>query len=214
MQLQGPVSDIVFSSARQETRTRHGFTVPRSLPSRLGRSVAALARSAWSSSAARCFSTFSSRDARLFTSEFVRGSLLVRCASALRRDRALCLRVHRCKSTRSLANITGAPRFSTTVIAPAHAATSTSTSGSAASASLVHPLLLVVPLVCHYRSPAAIFELNDAAAGRTPRDGGLVGARRSSAGYFNAQASGRSFGGRVKTRLTASLWISSLLTCL
>jgi hypothetical protein len=30
---------------------------------------------------------------------------------------------------------------------------------------------LVVALVCHYRSPAAIFEFNDAAAGRSPGSG-------------------------------------------
>ncbi len=179
-----------FGKKRQGT----AFTVPRSLPSRLGRLAAALTCSARSSSTARCFAAFSSRDARLFTGEFVRRSLLVCRASTLRRDRALCLWVHCRKSAWCLADVARATRFSCTVVAPAQS--TASTSDSAASASLVYSFVLVVPLVCHYRSPAAIFEFNDAAAGRTPGSGGVVGAKRSSAGYFDAQASGRNFGGR------------------
>ena len=167
MQLQGLTSSGEFSSEARDGKTkRHGFfTVPRSLPSRLGRSAAALTRSAWSSSAAGCFSAFSSCDARLFTGEFVRGSFLVRRASAFRGDRALRLRIHRRKSARCLTSVARAPRFSSSVAAPAH-----SSSASPASAPLVHPLILVVAIVCHYRSPAAIFEFNDAAAGRAPRE--------------------------------------------
>jgi hypothetical protein len=100
----------------------------------------------------------------------VRGSFLVRRASTLRRDRALCLRVHCRKSAGSLANVARTTRFSSTVVAPAHSTASIST----ASASLVHSFVLVVALVCHYRSPAGIFELNDAAAERTPSSGGPV----------------------------------------
>jgi hypothetical protein len=161
---------VVLKSVRvspsDSERKRRGtaFTVPRSLPSRLGRSAAALVCSARSSSAARCFSAFSSGDACLFTGEFVRGSLLVRGASTFRCNRALSLRVHRRKSAGCLADVTRAARFSSAVIATAHS--TTSTSDHSASAPLVHPLILVVALVCHYRSPAAIFEFNDAAAGR------------------------------------------------
>jgi hypothetical protein len=126
--------------------------VPLSLPSRLGRS-AALTCSARSSSAARCFSTLSPSDPRLFTGEFVRRSFLVRRASTFRRDRALCLWVHRCKSAGCLADVARATKFSSTVIAPAHP--TACTPDYAASASLIHSFLLVVPLVCHYRSPAA-----------------------------------------------------------
>src|SRR5256885_10260557 len=149
---------------RRKKRRGTAFTVPRSLPSRLGRSAGALTCSARPSSAARCFSPFPSRDARFFTGEFVRRSFLVRRTSAFRRDSALCLRIHCCKSAGCLADVARATRFSSTVVAPAYA--TASTSDSTASAPLVHPLVLVVPLVCHYRSPAAIFEFNDAAAGR------------------------------------------------
>ncbi len=149
--------------SRGKKRRGTAFTVPLSLPSRLGRS-AALTCSARSSSAARCFSTFSPSDPRLFTGEFVRRSFLVRRASTFRRDRALCLWVHRRKSAGCLADVARATKFSSTVVAPAHS--TASTSDYATSAPLVHSFLLVVPLVCHYRSPAAIFEVNDTAAGR------------------------------------------------
>jgi hypothetical protein len=147
MQLQG-------RTISPEKRRGTAFTVPRSLPSRLGRSAVALPRSA-SPSTTRCISTFSSRDPRLFTREFVRGSFLVRRASTLRRDRALCLRVHCSKSTGSLANVARITRFSSTVVAAAQS----TASNSIASGSLVHSFVLVVSLVCHYRSPAGILEL-------------------------------------------------------
>ena len=206
----------VFSTGARSGKTkRHGFfAVPRSLPSRLGRLAAAMARSARSSSATGCFSAFSSGDARLFTGEFVRRSLLVCCASTFRRDRALRLRVHRRKSARCLANVARATRFCSAVVAPAHSTASTATSDSSASAPLVHPLILVVPLVCHYRSPAAIFELNDAAAGRAPRERWAGRSETVVCRIFYAQALGRNFGGRVIIRPSAALWISSLLTCL
>jgi len=142
---------------------------PRSLPSRLGRSATALTFSVRPSSTARCFSTFPSGDPRLLAGEFVRRSFLVRRASTFRCDRSLGLRVHRRKPARCLADVARTARF---VAAPAHSAASIP--DSAASAPLVHSFILVVVLVCHYRSPAAIFELNDAATGRTPSSDGLV----------------------------------------
>lgn len=144
--------------------------MPPFAPSRLGRSAVALTRSARPSSTARCFSAFSSGDPCLFTGEFVRRSFLVCRPSAFRCDSALCLRVHRRKSARCLADIARNTRF---VAAPAHSVASTS--DSVPSAPLVHPFVLVVALVCHYRSPAAIFEFNDAVTGRCTDSGALVG---------------------------------------
>jgi hypothetical protein len=87
----------------------------------------------------------------------VRRSFLVCRASTFRRDRALRLWIHRRKSARCLADVARTARF---VVAPAHS--TAFNSDSAAPAPLVDPFVLVVPLVCHYRSPAAIFEFNDA----------------------------------------------------
>jgi hypothetical protein len=164
-----------------------------------------LARSA-SPSTTRCFSAFSSRDPRLFTGEFVRGSFLVRRSSTLRRDRALRLRVHCRKSAGSLADVAGTTRFSSTVVAPAR-----STASSSASASLVHSFVLVVAFVCHYRSPAAIFEFNDAAAGRTPSSGGPVerNSRLPDILMRKRQAVISMDGRNPATKV--GLWISSLL---
>lgn len=182
---------------------------PRSLPPRLSRSAAALIWSARSSPTAGCFSAFSSRDPRLFTREFVRRSFLVCRASTFRRDGALCLRVHCRKSARCLADVARTTRFSSTVVAPAHS--TACTSNSAASASLVHPFVLVVSLVCHYRSPAAIFEFNDAAAGRPPISGGLVerNGRLPDILLRKRQAVISREGRNPATRV--ALWISSLL---
>jgi hypothetical protein len=94
----------------------------------------------------------------------VRGSFLVRRASAFRRDRALCLRIHCSKSAGCLADVARTTRFSSTIVATNYS--TASTADSTASAPLVHPFVLVVALVCHYRSPAANFEFNDTAAGR------------------------------------------------
>jgi hypothetical protein len=111
--------------------------------------------SARPSPTARCFSAFSSRNPRFLTGEFVCGSFLVRGTSTFRRDGALCLRVHRRKSAGCLADVARVTRFSSTVVAPAHSTASNSDSA----APLVHPAVLVVSLVCHYWSPAGIFEL-------------------------------------------------------
>jgi len=85
----------------------------------------------------------------------VGGSFLVRRASAFRGDRALGLRIHRRKSTRCLSDGPDIAQFPATV--------SSSFAGSFAysadSAPLVQSSALVVSLVCHYPSPAAIFEL-------------------------------------------------------
>jgi hypothetical protein len=148
MQLQG-------RTISEKKRRGTIFIVPRSIPSRLGRSAVALVCSARSPSTARCFAALSSSHARLFTGEFVRRSFLVCRSSAFRRDRALRLRVHRRKSARCLADVARTTRFSI-VVAPAHSAASTS---AAASAPLVDPFVLVVTLVCHYRSPAAIIRV-------------------------------------------------------
>jgi hypothetical protein len=193
MQLQG-------RTILPEKTTGHGFrrapfAASLSLPSRLGRSGIARARSA-PPSTTRCFSAFSSRDARFFTGEFVRGSFLVRRASTFRRDRALCLRVHCRKSAGSFADVAGTARFSCAVTAAAHSTAANST----ASASLVHSFVLVVAVICHYRSPAAIFEFNDACRWTYTGFRWAGRAKQSSAGYFDAQASGRKFEGRWKPR--------------
>jgi hypothetical protein len=179
--------------------------VPPFAPSRLGRSACALTRSARSPSTARCFSAFSSGDPRLFTGEFVRRSFLVRRAPTFRRDRALCLRIHRRKSAGCLSDVARTTRFWSTVVAPARCA------ASAASASLVHPFVLVVTLVCHYRSPAAIFEFNDAATERTPSSGGSVERNGRLPGTLlrKRQAVISMEGRNPVTKV--GLWISSLL---
>jgi hypothetical protein len=139
----------------------------------------------------------------------VRRSFLVRRASAFRRDRALCLRVHRRKSARCLADVARTARFSSTVVAPAHSAASAA--DAAAPAPLVHPFVLVVSLVCHYRSPAAIFEFNNAAAERTPGSGGLVerNGRLPDSLMRKRQAVNWKEGRNPATKV--GLWISSLL---
>jgi hypothetical protein len=187
---------------RREKRRGTALTVPPFAPSRLGRSAGALTCSARSPSTARCFSAFSSGDPRLFAGEFVRRSFLVRRASTFRRDRALCLRVHRRKSAWCLADVAHTTRFCPTVVAPAR---------SDASAPLVHPVVLVVTLVCHYRSPAAIFEFNDAATGRTPASGGSVerNGRLPDTLMRKRQAVISKEGRNPVTKV--GLWISSLL---
>ena len=137
------------------TRTkRHGLHRAFSSVSRAGRLAVVSARRGGSASTPRCFTTLSSGNARLFSGEFVRRSFLMRCASALGSDCALCLRIHRGKSAwRLAAHGARVSRVPSAVISVSARPASASTSHSARSASLVHSLPLFVGLVRHYRSP-------------------------------------------------------------
>jgi hypothetical protein len=150
--------------------------VPRSTPYRLVRLGVTTARR--SATAARCFATLPPRDARLFAREFVRGSFLVCRASALGSDCALRLWIHCRKSAGRLAtDTTGISRVRSAVVSIS-ARADASSARSIVSASLVHSFPLVVGLVRHYRSPAAIFELSwKAAAGLHRVSSDLVVAR-------------------------------------
>jgi hypothetical protein len=148
--------------------------VPRSTPYRLGRLGVTTARG--SATAARCFATLSSRDARLFARKFVRGSFLVCRASTLGSDCALRLRIHCRESAWRLAtDTTGISRVRSAVVSIS--ARADSSARSIVSASLVHSFPLVVGLVRHYRSPCRDFEFElEAAAGRHRVSSDLVGA--------------------------------------
>jgi hypothetical protein len=148
MQLQG-----LTGTTRKPQPKRRGTacTVPLRL-SRSGRLGVTAARRAGPASPARCFAALSPGNARLFTGEFVRRSLLVRCASTLGRDCALCLWIHRGKSAwRLAAHGARVSRVSSAVSSVSARPASASTSHSAGPASLVHSLPLVVGLVRHYR---------------------------------------------------------------
>ena len=115
----------LFNPSAQLIRRGTGLSVPRSTPSRLGRLAVTAARRARSTAAARCFTTFSSSNARLFTREFVRGSFLVRGASALGGDCSLCLRIHRRESAWRLStHAASAPRIRSAVASTAAASPS------------------------------------------------------------------------------------------
>ena len=147
--------------------------MPRSLPPRLGRS-AIIARRTRAAPAPRCFSAFSSRNPRFLAREFVRGSFLVRGASAFGGDCALRLRIHRGEATRGFAghgaDVAG---IHTAVISVAahrsitsaqRGAVSRRHSGAAtSSAPLVHSFPWVGCIVWHYPSPAEIFEFDEGA---------------------------------------------------
>jgi len=124
----------------------------------VGRSTIAVVSSARPATAAGCFTAFSSRDSGLFAREFVRGSFLVGGPPTLRSDCALRLGIHRRESAGSLATHTvRTPRLHLALDSrSAHG--SVARSDTATSASLVHPIPLVVGLVCHYKSPTVIFE--------------------------------------------------------
>src|SRR5207248_3866434 len=150
----------------------------------------ALVRRGRSSSATRRLTALASRDSRFFARELVRGSFLVSGASALCRDRALRLRIHRREPAWCLATDTSrVSRFHSAVrspsrersavtldvaYAPCHDATVSghcaggtcfhSCCAAATSAPLVHSVSPVISIVCHYRSPAAISSLVAAAA--------------------------------------------------
>jgi hypothetical protein len=153
--------------------------VPRSTPYRLGRLGVTTARCVGSASAPGCFATLSSRDARLFARELVRGSFLVCRASALGSDCALRLGIHCRKSAWRLAtDTTRISRVRSAVVSISACATTASTARSVASASLVHSFPLVVGLVRHYRSPCRDFEFElEAVAGRHRVSSDSVGAR-------------------------------------
>jgi hypothetical protein len=173
------------------------------------------ARGVGSASATGCFTAFPARNARFLAREFVRCSFLVCRASTLRSDRALCLWVHCRKSAWRLAtDAAGVSRVPTAVVSiSAH--TAASSARSIVSASLVHSFPLVVRLVRHYRSPAAIFEFElDAVAGRHRVSSDLVGARPRLRGPLmrkqQAAISGR---GRTAGRLSEIVDFFTSLTC-
>ncbi len=166
MQLQGPMARGCLSLPRRRKTTRHGFhRASLALPAK-GRSTSILIRSARPASTARCFSALPSSDACFFAGEFMGGSFLVRCAPALGGNRTLRLRIHRRKSARGFSDGPAIARVSA-AIAPSVAG---SFVHSADSVSLVQPVPLVVCLVCHYPSPAAIFELKVPTAARSSRE--------------------------------------------
>ena len=120
----------------------------------VGRLAVTSARRARPSSAARCFTTLSSRNTRLFTREFVSRSFLVCCAPTLGGDCALRLRIHCRESARRLTTDTAsASRFRSAVVSVTARSAAASASRSIVSASLVHSFPLVVGLVRHYRPP-------------------------------------------------------------
>ena len=184
------------NSSAQGKRKGTACTVPRSFPSRPGRLAVTAGRRAGPASSPRCFATLSPGNARLFAGEFVRCSLLVCRASTLGRDCALCLRIHRGKSTRRLAtDATLASRVGAVVVSSAGAA-SASTSRSTPSASLVHALPLVVGLVRHYRSLPR-FSIVSRCGSRTFTANGESQSGAASERFNDAQASGRKFRARA-----------------
>jgi hypothetical protein len=89
---------------------------------------------------------------------------LVRGAATFRGDRTLRLRIHRRKSARCLPDGPGIARLSVVI----GSSFTRSFVATADSASLVQ-FALVVSFVCHYPSPAAIFELKVPAGGCASR---------------------------------------------
>jgi hypothetical protein len=173
--------------------------VPLSSLSQPGRLATAGIRRAGPAPPARCFAALPPGNARLFTGEFVRGSFLVRRASALGRDCALCLRIHRGKSAwRLSADAARASRFGSAVIsAYARSASASSTR----SASLVHSIPLVVGLVRHYRSPCRdIRLLVIAALGHPPFEQGEPEQSRASEKMMRKRQAAISGRGRTACR--------------
>jgi len=185
--------------------------VPRSTPFRPGSGRLGATAGAGPASAARCFATFSSRNARLFAGEFVRSPLLVGCASALRRNRALGLGIHRRETARRLTTDTaGVSRVRRAVVSAAVR----SASRSAASASLVHPIPLVVRLVRHYRSPCRDIRLLRSRllnVHRVSDDSVLARAASEYKPLMRKHEAANSGRGRTAPQ-SGKLWISSLLS--
>jgi hypothetical protein len=182
--------------------------------SRSGRLRVIAARRGGPASPARCFAALSPGNARFFTGEFVRRSLLVRCAPTLGRDCALCLRIHCGKSAwRLAADGARVSRVSSAVISVSARPASASTSYSAGSASLVHSLPWVVGLVRHYRSPCRdIRKLSRSRLPDVTRKWCMVGARpRLSRILMRKRQAAISGRGRTACHST-KLWISSLLS--
>lgn len=198
------------NSSAQGKRKGTACTVPRSFPSRPGRLAVTAGRRAGPASSPRCFATLSPGNARLFAGEFMRCSLLVRRAPTLGRDCALCLRIHRGKSTRRLAtDATLASRVGAAIVSSAGAA-SASTSRSTPSASLVHALPLVIGLVRHYRSPCRDFRLSvDAALGHSLQTVRVRAEPRLSDLLMRKRQAANSGRGRTACH-SSKLWISSL----
>jgi hypothetical protein len=186
------------------------------VPLRLSRSgrLGVTAARCGPASPARCFAALSPGNARLFTGEFVRRSLLVRCASTLGRDCALCLWIHRGKSAWCFAaHGARVSRVSSAVISVSARPASASTPNSAGSASLVHSIPLVFGLVRHYRSPCRdIRKLSRSRLPDVTRKWYMVGARpRLSRFLMRKRQAANSGRGRTACHST-KLWISSLLS--
>ena len=185
MQLQGP--------GKQKGTAR---AVPfSSCPGLVRLSVVAVGR-ARPASPAGGFAALSSGNARFLTGELVCRSLLVRRASALGRDCALGLWVHRGKAAGRLSthSALGSRVGSAIVSASARCASAS----SARSASLVHAIPLVVGLVRHYRSPRR--DIRRLSRSRLPDVTIKMVCCRSevaSDGIPDAQASGRKFRART-----------------
>jgi hypothetical protein len=129
---------------REKTK-RHGQVRASFASVRFGRSIV-FVLSARPATAAGCFTTFSSRDSGLFAREFVRGSFLVGGAPTLGSDCALRLGIHCRESAGSLSTRTACTTFRS-ALSSVHRATSASIISSDP---LVHHVLSVVSLVCHY----------------------------------------------------------------
>src|ERR1700680_506291 len=171
-------SEIQDSNAVRKKTKRHGEIRASFASVRPEQSVVAVVRFARPSTHARCFTTLSTRDSGLFTRDRVRGSFLVGGAPTLRSDCALRLRIHRCESAGSLATHTACIACLRSALSsrPADRSTTSASHSAAAYAALFHPVPFLVGLVCHYRSPAAIFEFvsRDRVEIR-PASGGLSG---------------------------------------
>ena len=166
-----------------EKTKRHGEIRASFASVRPEQSVVAVVRFARPSTTARCFTTLSTRDSGLFTRELVRGSFLVGGAPTLRSDCALRLRIHRCESAGSLATHTACIACLRSALSsrPADRSTTSASHSAAAYAALFHPVPFVVGLVCHYRSPAAIFEfVSRGRGGNSPGERWIVRGRAAS----------------------------------
>ena len=151
--------DFVTNSVMKKTK-RHGVIRAPFASVPFGRSTIVFVPSARPATATGCLTALSSRDSGLFAGEFVRGPFLVGGPSTFRSDCALRLRIHRRESAWSLATrATGAWLRFAPNSRSAHDSVDSFARSAATSAPLIHPDLLVVGMVCHYQSPAAIFRV-------------------------------------------------------
>jgi hypothetical protein len=141
---------------------RHGESRASFASVRFGRSGCAFVLSARPATAARCFTTLSSRDSGLFACKFVRCSFLVGGTPTLCSDRALRLGIHRRESAGSLSTRTAStPRLHSALSSCAVHSGAVSTASSVA-ASIISPWLSAWSAIIHLLPQ--IFELVRAAA--------------------------------------------------